>query len=149
MLPTRGRRQAFRKWRKGARITAWDERSHHADISSFVPPLGSFGASETLIIALPMLANCPNIHRVLCLSKIGKKKFSNLSPKTAKRCKDPPQNRGFREKAARMCLPERLNLDHRLFVRGPKLGLEDPFFNRQLSNMQSYAVSAVQAPVLP
>lgn len=33
-------------------------------------------------VGLPMLANCPNIDRVLCLSKIGKQKFRHRCAKT-------------------------------------------------------------------
>jgi hypothetical protein len=48
-------------------------------ILALIPRPEVLALPKRFIIALPMLANCPNRHRVLRLMQIGKKKFSDAN----------------------------------------------------------------------
>jgi hypothetical protein len=64
-------------FKKGSLFTAETGRIGFQDPPPDLPP-EVLAPSERIIIGLPMLVNCPNMHRVLCLSKIGKKKFFDV-----------------------------------------------------------------------
>jgi hypothetical protein len=64
-------------FKKGSLCYRGDWQEKLIDPPPDLPP-EVLAPSERIIIGLPMLVNCPNLNRVLCLSKIGKKKFFDL-----------------------------------------------------------------------